>query len=692
MEIYKKKLSKYYSELILLSILFLFFFQQITEFVESIYLLNLIVTGINENIAAILFLLTPIVLLLFKKNFPSKLMVIFGEIMIICRILQPLFDTQIKMIITGLGVGSFMIFFPAYLQKKSLENNEKSALMLGISLGFGLALSILFRTLGSSVDISLSFGFQWIGWILVVIAAIMMINLANPDRIKVNPDDVNNTEKMGSKWKILALCLGLFGVLILCYFAFNSPAVIVRWAEGDFMAITSILILLITGFIIIAIVKPDLISKIPFKGILLWNGLFVLMMTLTIGLNQVPFPFITSYPFFAPDTTIFHQIVLYVMFFLSPIILIDFVILLRELFRSRPSTRKMGAAFFASAFFFILMIFSAVFTTTWDYIPIIGPIFRDMIWLVFLIGGVIMVLPIFLVKKKSLIFSKISRNNIIKGYKIVIIIGVLAIGTILGGFIVELPKVQTPIDNSTLSILTYNIQQSADEPGNKNFEGQLSVIQNLNPDIIGLQESDTARIANGNTDIVRYISNNLGYYSYFGPKTVTGTFGIALLSKYPILNARTFYMECVEEQAATIWAQIKVGTKTFNIFVTHLGNYRNTTKGDRTQIVQQENLLTVTAGKENVILMGDFNFEPNTEQYNITIAQFYDSWELVSAANPANAVVDPNLPGERIIPDERIDHIFVSHHLNESMIYIHYTGGFESDHPALYANLNVASI
>jgi endonuclease/exonuclease/phosphatase family metal-dependent hydrolase len=151
-------------------------------------------------------------------------------------------------------------------------------------------------------------------------------------------------------------------------------------------------------------------------------------------------------------------------------------------------------------------------------------------------------------------------------------------------------------------------------------------------------------------------------------------------------------MECAEEQAATIWAQITVGGEIFNIFVTHLGNYRNTTLGDRTQIVQQENILSVTAGKENVILMGDFNFEPNTEQYNITVAEFYDSWELVSNSNPANAVVDSNIAGDRIIPDERIDHIFISSHLNESVTYIHYTGGYESDHPALYATIDLMSM
>jgi endonuclease/exonuclease/phosphatase family metal-dependent hydrolase len=692
MEIYNKHFTKYYSELILLSILFLFFFEQLTQLVESIYLLNLIHTEVNENIAAILFLLTPIVLLFFKKGFSKKGMVLLGEIMILCRILQPLFETQLKMIFTGIGIGCFMVFFPVYLQMKSSENDERSGLSLGISLGFGLALSILFRTLGSSIDLSLTFWFQWIGWILAAMAAIMMINLINPPRIEPNAKQTSIGAKMGSKWKILALCLGLFSIFTLCYFAFSSPTVIARWTEGDYIAITSIFMIVVAIFIIIAAVKPEVITKIPSKGILLWNAVFVLMMVLTIGINQIPFAFLSSYPFFAPETTIFNQIILYVMLVLSPITFIDFIILLRELFKSKPSTRKLGASFFASALFLILMIFSAVFTTTWDYIPLIGPIFRDMIWLVFMIVGIFMVWPLLLVKKESMIFTGISRTRAIKAYKTIGAIALIAIGTILGCTILEMPRVQPPVSSNVLSVLTYNIQQGADEPGNMNLEGQRSVIEALNPDIIGLEESDTARIANGNNDFVRYVSETLGYYSYYGPKTVTGTFGIALLSKYPILNARTFYMKSVGEQAAAIWAQIVIGTHTFNIFVTHLGNYKNTTTGDRTQIMQQENLLTVTSGKENVILMGDFNFEPNTEQYNITVAQLYDAWELVFNANPLNAVVDPILPGDRHIPEERIDHIFVSQQLNESITYIHYTGGYASDHPALYTTMDLTVI
>jgi hypothetical protein len=296
-----------------------------------------------------------------------------------------------RMLFTGIGLGCFMIFFPVYLQKKSQENNERSGLSLGISLGIGLALSILFRTLGFSVDLTIVFWFQWIGWILAAIAAILLINMLHPPNIEVEAEKTGDIGKIGNKWKILALCLGIFSILILCYFAFSNPVVIERWSEGNYIAITTILILMITGFIIIAAIKPTIIHKFPKKGILLWNILFVLMLVLTIGLNQVPFAFIDTYPYFPPETTIFNNIVLYLMLCLSPIIFVDFVILMRELFKSRPSTRKLGAGFFASGLFSIVIIISAIFTTVWDYIPSIGPIFRDMIWLVVLIIGLFLV-------------------------------------------------------------------------------------------------------------------------------------------------------------------------------------------------------------------------------------------------------------------------------------------------------------
>ncbi|MBN1801413.1 MAG: endonuclease/exonuclease/phosphatase family protein [Candidatus Lokiarchaeota archaeon] len=690
-----KFIKKYYSEIVLLGILFLFFFQHLTDFVESIYLLNLIETDINESIAAILFLLAPIVLIAFKDDFPDKISVLLVEIMVVSRILYPFFDTQIKVILTGLGTGCFLIFLPAYLQKTASSKREKNALTLGIALAAGLILSILFRTLGSSIDLTLSFWFQWIGWILAAYSSIMaldLLRLEKENKISANPKNKINEGEKKTKSRLSVLCLGLTSVLILCYFAFSSPTVIARWSEGNIVAITTVLALVFTIFIAVAYLKPHFFNKLPPIVVLLWNGAFVLTLVLTIGLNQIPFALVSTYPYFPPETTVFNLGVLYAMLLLSPIILVDFTLLVQELFKKKPSIRNMGRSFSLSALFILVIILSAVFVPVWDYIPVIGPLFKDMIWFVFLISGIVLILPFLVVKKPFFTFPSSSLEDLALRIKKFSIILIIMLGTIVGGIILEIPFVQPPGKDGTLSILTYNIQQGASDGGSVNFEGQCAVIQNLNPDIIGLQESDTARIANGNTDFVRYISNTIGYYSYYGPKTVTNTFGIALLSKYPIHHARTFYMKCVGEQTATIWAQITVGTTTFNVFVTHLGNYENSSEGDTTQLVQQQNILTITEGKENVLLMGDFNFEPRTEQYNITVAQLYDAWEIVLATHPANAIVDSNLPGEREIPTERIDHIFVSSHLNSSLTSIHYTGGHESDHPALFATISTTSI
>ena len=120
--------------------------------------------------------------------------------------------------------------------------------------------------------------------------------------------------------------------------------------------------------------------------------------------------------------------------------------------------------------------------------------------------------------------------------------------------------------------MTYNIQQGYDENGYKNLPGQLEVIRRVDPDILGLQESDTARIANGNVDAVRTFADRLDMHSYYGPTTTTGTFGIALLSKYPIENPQTFFMYSEGEQTATIQAEITVDARRYQVFVTHLGN------------------------------------------------------------------------------------------------------------------------
>jgi endonuclease/exonuclease/phosphatase family metal-dependent hydrolase len=120
------------------------------------------------------------------------------------------------------------------------------------------------------------------------------------------------------------------------------------------------------------------------------------------------------------------------------------------------------------------------------------------------------------------------------------------------------------------------------------------------------------------------------------------------------------------EQTATIRAQIEVDGVQYNLFVTHLGNGG--------PMVQQEAILAEAAGLENVILMGDFNFRPDTEQYQHTVALLDDAWLSFWPGGDDGSGIDP---------EKRIDHIFLSPYLE--ILDARFNTKPEADHPALTA-------
>jgi endonuclease/exonuclease/phosphatase family metal-dependent hydrolase len=241
---------------------------------------------------------------------------------------------------------------------------------------------------------------------------------------------------------------------------------------------------------------------------------------------------------------------------------------------------------------------------------------------------------------------------------------VLGAGTLIGAWAATAKPITPVTSSDTLKVLTYNIQQGYDAQGQKNYDGQLALIRQLNPDVIGLQESDTSRIANGNSDVVRYFADQLGMYSYYGPTTVLGTFGIALLSRYPIENPRTFFMTSEGEQTASIVAEITAGGKAHRIMVTHLGNGG--------PLPQLEDILSTLTDQQNIILMGDFNFNPASGQYRQATSVLDDAW--IRAGSPAPA-------GTEWDAERRIDHVFVSSGVE--VADAQYVLAPLSDHPAL---------
>jgi endonuclease/exonuclease/phosphatase family metal-dependent hydrolase len=638
------------TETILFSVLFLFFLQSLSDFIEAIYAFGLLVTAFTVEVTSIVLLFTPLFLLAFRKAPSRSFLLGLAGMAVAARLVAPMLAPGGKLVACGISVGAFMLLFPLLLQRRARVHGGQA----GRGLLIATSLSILFRTANSSLDLSQSGIFQGISWLLGI-AALILLWRADLSAAEELPSD-----RKPAAGRVTGLAIGLASVLLMIYFAFASPTVIARWTGFSYPAIVITLVtaLAVFGYLLGSEHFSVWLTR---RAILGWNVFFVALLALTILPHQIAFPSSPdAYPLAASAASPLAAIFPFLMLVLSPILFIDFILLLREISWEKPSLPQLGGSFAGAALFFLLLVFFHVFTTIYDYAPVIGPFFRDRFWFVYLLVGLGMGLPLLLVRKGAFSLGKPENASPFTLFAL----GTLALLSAIALYRTAAKPVP-PQSGDTLKIMTFNIQQGFDQAGNKNLEAQVAAIREVDPDLLGLQESDTARVANGNDDAVRYFADQLDMYSYYGPTTTTGTFGIALLSKYPIQNPTTFFMYSTGEQTATIQAGIRTEDRTYQVFVTHLGNDG--------PVFQVEDLLTRIQGEENVIAMGDFNFRPATEQYALMTQALEDAWLL-------------KWPGGKEIPgfskERRIDHIFVSPGIR--VLEAEYGVSPASDHPYKY--------
>jgi len=650
---------------VLHGILFLFFFQLLTDFIEAVYAFGLLGTSIPVEIVSVLFLFSPFCLL-FLKDKPStwgrRALFLTAGFMIAARLLESLLDTRSRMVVSGFGVSCFLLLFPMWLhnsQAGSPMHTRDEGAQIGAGLTLAVTLSILLRAFNSGSDLSSSGAYQFIAWVLALAALILLYrrpDARSPSISPVSPD------KPAPQGKVAALILGVIAVLALLYLSFTSPNVIARWTGANYLVVLSVTVL---ALVIFAWLWARQDQNRAIKGVIsvspqfwVWNAVFVLALLFTILPYQIVFPSDPgAYPLADPSAPPWSPIPLLALLVLYPVLFLDFTLLTQELLSLRLTWRSLGFGFGLAALYLLLLVFAHVFTTVYDYIPVVGPFFRDQFWLVYLVAAAVPVASLLQVRRK-----RIEPPDLQASTAQPVIVTILGAAALIGALLTQSRPGATPTEVNNLRMITYNIQQGYNQAGQKNYEGQVDLIRSADPDLVGLQETDTNRIAGGNADLVRFFADRLGMQSYYGPRSVAGTFGIALLSKYPILKPRTFYMFSQGEQTAAIHAQIQVDGIIFNIFVTHLGNAG--------PIIQLKNLLAETAGLDHVILMGDFNFSPDTAQYALVSQQLDDAWLLGGSSGMKEGGWNPS---------ERIDHIFLSPGIQVTQAV--YLDRPESDHP-----------
>ena len=610
---------------------------------------------------------TPLALWIFPRLASDKnahFIIITGELALLCRAISGMLDTSGKLIACGLGAGLFLLFFPALLWMEGNKGNLRAAFRMGCGLALAVLLSILLRSVFAGNDISDYGNFRAIPWLLALAAGVALPALA---AVSANAADVKPSPARHAPWRASLQVLGIASVFVLLYFAFSAPTVISRWTDFNYPTITLLLVVSTWLFLAAWLAKHKAWENLSPGLLFAWNLLFVAAVTFTVWSYQTPFPAdVPAYPLFEmrPDPLAKYTIV--AMLLLSPVLFIDFSLLVRGLIDENLSLRGIGGSFSLAALYLLVMILMQIFTTVYDYIPVAGAWFRNQFWITFLAPGLVLLLALLVTRPP--IFKGSSSLMVHQPLAVLVVALVLALASGLAVVAtVPHPENLPPVSPHNLRILTFNIQQGYSQSGVKNFTGQLEAIRSANPDIIGLEETDNARISGGNSDVVRFFTQSLNYYSYYGPKTTVGTFGVALLSRYPIQNPRTFFMYSTGEQTAAIEAQIAYGGKTFNVVVTHLGNGG--------PLVQQEEVLAEVDRLNpaaNIILVGDFNFSPADPPYKLTMQKLKDAWKSAELQGT---------PQQGLDVENRIDHVFLSP--GTRVIEADFTAPGPSDHPML---------
>ncbi len=628
--------------IVILSIVFLFLLQMAGTLVESIYILDLLNTSLDEKALGLLFFFAPALLFVFRGKFPRWLLPSALLALAISRGISPYLNTNGRLLASGIATAVGLWLLILLLQ----DRQGDSILQDAAALSLALAVSVLLRTVGFGLDYSLTNAGAWLGWVLVVVLA--------------GAYWFSRDEERSAGFTLgFTSGLGLMLIFTLLLFSFSAPSVIARWVEGDYVLIVSMVSVLALAYTALVLLRPAGLAALLTNKKVLWaaNLFFTLALFGTFLAHRVAFPVSPDAPAVIVALPAFwQQIPLVVMLLLFPILFLDAAVLLQAPARAGKPSGFTGGVL-TGALGLMLAVFMLIFTNVWGYVEPVSPFFRNKFWLPFLLLSAGLTL---LVGLRNASQSSDSANKTGKVTLIVpAFLAVCLLVTVFFAFWTARTPDAAPADSGSLTVMTYNIQQANDDNGERSYLRQLAMIRQINPDILALQESDSARISLNNNDYVRYYASQLGYYSYFGPATTTGTYGTAILSRYPLENVRTVFSYSDKDEIGTAVAEIEVAGQRFTLFNVHPDGT------DTAMLAFADTLLAQSAGLDRVIVWGDFNLRHTEEAFQRIAAVYH------------------NVPGS----EGQIDHIFLSHDLQ--MVDPVYVPAPQSatDHPLLYADV-----
>lgn len=190
----------------------------------------------------------------------------------------------------------------------------------------------------------------------------------------------------------------------------------------------------------------------------------------------------------------------------------------------------------------------------------------------------------------------------------------------------ELP-IESPSPKNEFKFMTYNIHFGVGMDDLLNLErlAQNILSEDIDPDIIGLQEVENGRMTSQGVDMAFWLAKRLNMYYFYFPAINEHAYGLALLSKYPIISARGYQIPSISLERVLIHGVVRLSeTLEIDVFVTHLGliDWDENMAAQVNFVLQKTNEVNETSKK---ILMGDFNLEYDSSQIAPVYTYFDDT-------------------------------------------------------------------
>ncbi|MBD3194793.1 MAG: hypothetical protein GF317_07050 [Candidatus Lokiarchaeota archaeon] len=260
-------------------------------------------------------------------------------------------------------------------------------------------------------------------------------------------------------------------------------------------------------------------------------------------------------------------------------------------------------------------------------------------------------------------FSKLSMGRILSKkvdltsfsilWKFIFILLIISFGIVL------YEEKEVSPGNVNPTFMTWNIHNAIGVDDNFNLDRLIEEVKKVDPDILGLNEVDMGALKTSFIDIGSYFAEKLNLYYFYG-YTFYKHYGNVLLSKYPILEADIIPLPLIVKSAeprSMIKATIGINNSYWNIYITHLSTKSQDRLAQVPFIINKIN----EDPFDNVVWMGDFNFEPTDTEYSlinstVPTLNFTDTFTYLNYP-------DPGYTGdfdENYQPQKRIDYIMCS--------------------------------